>query len=156
MSSNRQQRKAAEEKRKHTRPFVHIPVPDEWLDYEGEPWTLTKRGEDPEVLDFVGVLQQTRKLIPIKDWSDTDKIVDIDERLKDSDGYVSLPRANYEWFVAQVKEYGPPKVGASTGIWSFAQDVWLLVHYMETNKVEAPGEDPPDPKEEAVAPPADS
>lgn len=97
-----------EEKAKERR-RIYIPIPDEFLDVEGDTWKTALPGSGVKELDFVGVLAHTIRRLPVKTGHDAERNLDILSSIKavgDNDKYLVLEEDDYNWMVEQMKEHG--------------------------------------------------
>ena len=119
----RAKRKAA------SRTKVYIPIPEEFLDLEEEPWTL--RGVEGE-LDLVDVIAHTVRRCPVKTGDDAEHTLDIFQAIReqedyDEKGYLEMPKADFEWMIAHFKE-------VAHGFW-LPPDARFLIRYLENAKL---------------------
>ena len=144
MSDDRGKRRRdkAAQKKASTRSKVFIPIPDEFLDVDGEPWIV--RGVDGD-LDLADVIAHTVRRCPVKTGEDAERTLDIFMAIRDRDGdtdYIEMDTGDFEWMISHFKE-------VAHTFW-MAPDARYLIRYLENVKMTKPPQQGEDEGKEAI------
>ena len=126
-------RREAKAKRKAaSRTKVWIPIPEEFNDIEGKPWTLGGVGED---LDLGEIIRATVRRLPCKTAEDADRAKDVLLAFKDQEDepFIEMAKSDYTWMITHFNEL------AHT-FW-LAPDARYLIEYIESIKMVKPPEE---------------
>mgnify|MGYP001582538894 FL=1 len=127
-SSRRRAGKAT--KKLEGRPKVYLPVPDEFLDIMGEPWSSMRAGVVTD-MDLAEVLMFTVRHAPVKTAGDVPRTLDIFNAINEaSDGTIEMVRDDWDWMLTHFKEM-------AHNVWK-APDSAYLVRWLEENVTDKP------------------
>jgi len=120
--------KAARLKATAPKQLVYLPVPDEFLDIEGEPWSKLSKDRTLQEMDLRGVLQHTMRECPVHVAGDVHKALDLFEAIGDesTDGVITLSKDDYDWMMAHFREF-------IHTVWK-APDAAYLLRYLDNIK----------------------
>jgi hypothetical protein len=112
------------------RPKVYLPVPEEFLDIMGEPWSSMRAGVITD-MDLPEVLMFTVRHAPVKNGGDALRTLDCFLSIKEApDGVIEMVRDDWDWMLSHFKEM-------AHNVWK-APDAAYLVRWLENNVQQTP------------------
>ncbi|MAH48180.1 hypothetical protein CMI37_20320 [Candidatus Pacearchaeota archaeon] len=133
-TAQRKRREKAEVKA-HARARVYLPLPEEFLDVDGEDGWSVLNGEQNMGLD--GVLLHTLRRAPVETGEDAERVLDIREAIKatgDDAAYMALDQSDFEWMMKHLKKF-------AHRVW-LAPDAAYLCRYLNKSMLKSPPREP--------------
>ena len=129
----KRRRETRAKRKASSRTKVYIPIPDEFLDIDGEPWSLRGVGDD---LDLAEIIAHTVRRCPVKTGEDAERTLDIFMAIRDREEdaiYIEMSKSDFEWMISHFKE-------VAHQFW-LAPDTRYLIRYLEDAKMTKPPEE---------------
>jgi hypothetical protein len=121
MATNRADRRR--QTKVKARPRVYVPVPEEFVDATGHPWTSVNRDGDTEDFDLPEVLTHTLRQAPTKSMDDAKRALDVFRMVEQADGYIEMPKDDWDWMMGHLND-------VAHKVWKSIEGAYL-VNYLE-------------------------